>query len=460
MADPAPTRQSRFAKVLKSREVIALSFGAMIGWSWVLMTGVWLTEAGTLGTLIAFLGGGLAITLIGLTYSELAAAMPKAGGEHIYTRRALGSRWSFVCTWALLFSYLNVCLFESVALPTAVEYLLPQIRLGTLWHVLGADVDLGFVLVGALGSLLVTWSNYVGIRTAAFVQSVVTALILGSGLLLITGAGLQGSAANAEPWLMQGTSGILVVLIMVPAMLIGFDVIPQSAEEIDLPPNRIGRLLVGSVACAVLWYVGVSAAVGFAIPAAELKNSDMATADAASLLWGSSWAGAALVVGGIGGILTSWNAFIVGASRVLFALAESGHIPAAFARLHPKYKTPYIGILTIGALCIIAPLFGRTILVWLINSGSFAVTIAFLFVAISFLVLRRKEPDMPRPFKVSHPNLVGWGAIILSLGLLSAFMPWADSGLGWPHEWGTIVVWALLGVVVLGVTHRAGSGDG
>lgn len=460
MADPAPTSQSRFAKVLKSREVIALSFGAMIGWSWVLMTGVWLTEAGTLGTLIAFLGGGLAITLIGLTYSELAAAMPKAGGEHIYTRRALGSRWSFVCTWALLFSYLNVCLFESVALPTAVEYLLPQIRLGTLWHVLGADVDLGFVLVGALGSLLVTWSNYVGIRTAAFVQSVVTALILGSGLLLITGAGLQGSAANAEPWLMQGTSGILVVLIMVPAMLIGFDVIPQSAEEIDLPPNRIGRLLVGSVACAVLWYVGVSAAVGFAIPAAELKNSDMATADAASLLWGSSWAGAALVVGGIGGILTSWNAFIVGASRVLFALAESGHIPAAFARLHPKYKTPYIGILTIGALCIIAPLFGRTILVWLINSGSFAVTIAFLFVAISFLVLRRKEPDMPRPFKVSHPNLVGWGAIILSLGLLSAFMPWADSGLGWPHEWGTIVVWALLGVVVLGVTHRAGGGDG
>ena len=104
--------QPQFAKVLKSREVIALSFGAMIGWSWVLMTGVWLGEAGTLGTLIAFLAGGLAITLIGLTYSELAAAMPKAGGEHIYTARALGSNWSFVCTWALLFSYLNVCLFE------------------------------------------------------------------------------------------------------------------------------------------------------------------------------------------------------------------------------------------------------------------------------------------------------------------------------------------------------------
>ena len=439
---------SQFKRVLKSREVISLAFGAMIGWSWVLMTGVWLTEAGTLGTLIAFSVGGFAITLIGLTYSELASAMPKAGGEHIYTHRALGANWSFVCTWALLFSYLNVCLFESVALPTAVEYLLPQIRMGTLWHVLGADVDLGFVIVGAAGAAAVTWVNYLGIRTAAYVQSIVTALIFAAGLLLITGAAFNGAAANAAPWIASPATGILAVLIMVPAMLIGFDVIPQSAEEIDVPPNRIGRLLVVSVMCAVLWYVLVSAAVGFAIPSAQLGAAQMATADAASGVWNSTTAGTILVLGGIAGILTSWNAFIVGASRVMYALAESGFLPAAFSRLHPKYNTPYVGILTIGALSIVAPLFGRTILVWLINSGSFAVTIAFLFVAISFLVLRRREPDMPRPFKVSHPNLVGYGAVALSLGLLSAFLPWSDSALVWPDEWLTIVIWSVLGVLV------------
>ena len=179
----------------------------------------------------------------------------------------------------------------------------------------------------------------------------------------------------------------------------------------------------------------------------------MATADAASSLWSGSWAGTILVLGGIGGILTSWNAFIVGASRVLFALAESGFVPAAFARLHPKYHTPYVGILTIGILSIFAPLFGRTILVWLINSGSFAVTIAFVFVAISFLVLRRTEPDMPRPFRVSHPNLVGYGAVVLALGLLSAFLPWSDSALVWPDEWMTIMIWTILGVL-LWLRHR------
>ena len=449
----ATAQSSRFAKVLKRREVITLSFGAMIGWSWVLMTGVWLNEAGTLGTVIAFSVGGLAIALIGLTYSELASAMPRAGGEHIYTQRALGSTWSFVCTWALLFSYLNVCLFEAVALPTAVSYLLPDIRLGTLWNVLGSDVDLGFVLIGAGAAAVVTWVNYLGIRTAAIVQTVVTGLIVCAGLLLFAGAAFNGDIANAEPWIATPVSGVLAVLIMVPAMLVGFDVIPQSAEEIDLPADQVGKLLVISVFCAVAWYLFITASVGLALTQQQQAESGMATADAAASLWshiaGGTWAGMFLVLGGIGGIMTSWNAFIVGASRVLFALAESGHVPAVFMRLHPKYKTPYVGILTIGILSMFAPLFGRTILVWLINSGSFAVTIAFVFVALSFLALRRNEPEMPRPFKVSHPNLVGYGAVLLALALLSAFFPWSDSALSWPEEWMTIVVWSVLGALLL-----------
>lgn len=426
----------------------------MIGWSWVLMTGVWLTSAGTTGTLIAFSIGGFAVCLIGLTYSELASAMPRAGGEHIYTQRALGANFSFVCTWALLFSYINVCLFEAVALPAAIEYLVPDIRLGTLWNVLDADVDLGFVIIGVLGSVLVTWSNYVGIRTATLVQTIVTILIILSGLLLIGGAGLSGDSSNIQNFSEPAVTGILVVLIMVPGMLIGFDVIPQSAEEINLAPKKIGLLLIVSVMCAVLWYVAISASVGLALPSQEVSSSSMATADAAASLWGGSWAGTVLVLGGVGGILTSWNAFIVGASRVVFALSESGHLPPVFSKIHPKYQTPYAAILAIGLLSCVAPLFGRTILVWLINTGSFAVTIAFLCVAISFLVLRKKEPDMERPFKVSHPNLVGYGAICLSLGLLSAFFPWSPSALAWPEEWSTLLIWGLLGSVILFFSNR------
>ncbi|MEZ5596086.1 MAG: APC family permease [Pseudomonadales bacterium] len=441
-------RDVSFSRVLRRRDVIALSFGAMIGWSWVLMTSHWIQNAGSVGTLIAFVAGGVAITLVGLTYSELAAAMPQAGGEHVYSERALGRNWSFVCTWAILFAYVNVCLFEAVALPTAIEYLLPVIRLGTLWTVLDAPVDAGFVIVGVFFSLVVTGVNYVGIRAAAIFQTVATLLIVVAGLLLITGAIAFGETANAEPWIAIPATGILSVLIMVPAMLVGFDVIPQSAEEIDLPPHLIGRLLIVSVAVAVLWYVAIAFSVALGLDAAARAQSTMATADAASALWGHPWAGSLLVLGGIGGILTSWNAFIVGGSRVLFALAESGQAPAVFSRLHPTHHTPYIGIATIGVLSMIAPLFGRTILVWLIDAGSFGVMLAFLFVAISFLVLRKREPDMPRPFSVTWPRTVGWGAVVLSILLLCAFLPGSPSALVWPWEWGVILVWAALGVIV------------
>jgi len=218
-----------FARVLRAHDVFTLAFGAMIGWSWVLLTGYWVETAGSLGTLIAFLAGGSVIVLIGLTYAELAAALPEAGGEHVWTWRGLGPGWSFVCTWSLLMAYVNVCLFEAIALPTAIEYLLPQIRIGTLWQMQGADVDLGFVLVGAASAILMTLVNLLGIRTAARLQTIGIVMILFSGAMLLVGAFSFGEVSRAEPWIATPATGIMVVLIMVPTLLVGFDVIPQSA---------------------------------------------------------------------------------------------------------------------------------------------------------------------------------------------------------------------------------------
>jgi amino acid transporter len=447
----------RFAKVLRNREVITLAFGAMIGWSWVLMTGLWVEEAGSLGTLIAFAVAGLAIALIGLTYSELVSAMPQAGGEHVYTHRGLGPGWSFFCTWALLLAYVNVCLFEAVALPTAVEYLAPNIRIGTLWTVFDAEVDLGFVLIGAGASMVITVVNVLGIKPAAWFQTIAFSMIMLAGVLLVIGAISFGDTGHAKPWIGVPATGILSVLIMVPALLVGFDVIPQSAEEINLPPRRIGMLLVVSVFLAVLWYGLISFSVAVSMPRDALVSSSMATGDAAASLWGHPTAGSLLVLGGVAGILTSWNAFVIGASRLLFALAKSGMVPAVFGRLHPRFHTPYVGIISIGLLACLAPLFGRTVLVWLVDAGGFATIVAYLFVPIAFLALRRKEPDLPRPFTVSHPNLVGMGAVVLAIALITAYLPGSPSALIWPYEWVTITTWSILGVILY-LRFRAGAG--
>ncbi len=437
----------KFKKTIARRGVLALAFGAMIGWSWVLLTGEWLLRAGLLGTAIAFLIGGLAVIFISLTYAELAAAMPEVGGEHVYTARALGKGASFVTGWAIVMAYINVCVFESAALPTALEYLFPDLRYGHLYNVRGTEVYLSLVAIGILGAVLMTTINYLGIKFAVFVQTLATSLVLVVGALFLAGALGHELEGTRIPLFSAGTAGILAVLVMVPVLMIGFDVIPQSAEEINLAPGHIGKLLVVSVCMAVLWYIGITLAVGVSLDVTALSASSMATADAMANVWVSEPAGSLMIIAGIAGILTSWNAFIIGGSRVLYAMSDAGMIPKPFSYLHPRYKTPVVSILFIGILSCISPFFGRTVLVWLVNAGSLMVVVAYGFVALAFLKLRRDEPDMPRPFKVRHGKLVGGVALLMSIALGFLYLPFSPSGLLWPYEWMVVLTGTALGVV-------------
>jgi amino acid transporter len=441
--------QGHLVRVIKRREVLTLAFGAMIGWSWVALTGGWIEEAGSLGAMAAFAIGGVTVMLVGFTYAELAAAMPQVGGEHVYSYRALGRRASFLCTWAILLAYVSVVTFEAVALPTVVEYLFPDFSRGYLWTVAGWDVNATWVAVGAVAAVVMTLINVIGIRTAARVQMLVTILILLAGIVLVSGAVVSGDAANMRPFFHDSYKGILGVLVIVPTMMVGFDVIPQSAEEIDLPFELIGKLLVLSILMAIGWYMLIIWGVSMGLSGTARDAASLPTADAASALTGSHWGGKVLILGGIGGILTSWNAFLIGGSRALYALAQAGQLPAWLGVLHPRFNTPHRAVIFIGVLSMLAPLLGRQALVWLVDAGSFGVIVAYAFVALSFLALRRREPDLPRPYKVRYWRATGIGAFVMSCAIALLFMPFSPAALIWPYEWLIVGGWWLLGLVLM-----------
>jgi amino acid transporter len=125
----------------------------------------------------------------------------------------------------------SVVAFEAVALPTVVEYLAPGFGRGYLWTIAGWDVTLTWVLVGVVAAVFITTINILGIRTAARLQLLATVMILLVGVLLVGGGAGNGEAQNLQPLFDNGAKGLLGVLIMVPFMFVGFDVIPQSAEE-------------------------------------------------------------------------------------------------------------------------------------------------------------------------------------------------------------------------------------
>lgn len=436
------------AKTLSNLDVLALGFGAMIGFGWVVLTDSWLLDAGTGGAAIAFIVGGFIMAIVGLTYSELTAAMPKAGGAQNFILRAMGPHPAFIGSWAIVGCYITIVAFEAVAIPNTAEYIFPGLSQIPLWEIAGFEVNLTWALVGVGCAVVLTWINILGVKVAGVIQTWVVIFLLIIGIMLITGAFVGGEVGNMEPWFTPGVGGFFAVMVVVPFMYVGFDVIPQSAEEVKVPPYQIGKLVVISVMMATAWYVLVILASSSALPLSALESVNIATADAMGNMFNSEIMAKVLIAGGIAGILTSWNSLLIGASRMIFAMGRTGMIPAWFAKLHPKYKTPINALLLIGVLSAIAPFFGHAMLGWAVDSGSPMIVITYILVSLSFVLLRKKEPDMARPMRVGGSGnfgvVIGIVAVVLCIGLFSLYMPGMPAAMGW-QPWIIFGSWWILG---------------
>ncbi|MFC3881198.1 APC family permease [Algoriphagus namhaensis] len=441
---------SKFNRVLGKWDIFTLSFGAMIGWGWVVLTNEWILTAGVLGAILAFCIGGFVVALVGLTYAELTSAMPKVGGEHVFSYRGLGLDASFFCTWFIILGYVSVCAFEAVALPVVLDTILPLSEGEPIWSFQGSPIYLDWVLIGVLGSVLIGVINFFGVKSAAFIQTLFTLFILIAGLMLIFGSFFSSEQANApiEVWETgKLSSGLLAVIVMTPFMFVGFDVIPQAAEEINLPFKQIGKILILSVLLAICWYTAIIYSVGSTLSTRELEVSSLAPADAMQKIYSGVWAKNLLILAGLAGIITSWNSFFVGATRAIYAMGHSGMLPKAFAILHPKFKSPITAIAFVTFTSILATLFGEEAMGWLVNAGGLGIVTSWTLVALSFYKLRKKEPMLPRPFKVSYGKWVGVSAFICSLGLFYLYLPGNPSALN-SIEWTIVASWLFIGLLL------------
>jgi len=197
-----------------------------------------------------------------------------------------------------------------------------------------------------------------------------------------------------------------------------------------------------------VFYLLIVFGVTMGLSESELATTSLATADAMVNLLGNQLFGTVLVLGGVAGIITSWNAFIIGASRILFAMSEKGMVPKWFGFIHPKYKTPTNAILFLGALAFFAPLLGRPALVWIVNAGGTGIIVGYLIVSIAFMKLRKTEPDLHRPYKINKWKTTGISAILLSVIFLAFYLPGMPAALTWPYEWLILAGWTLIGFLL------------
>lgn len=450
-------KSSEFDKVLGAWDILVIAFGAMIGWGWVVSSGDWIQTGGVIGAAIGFVIGGIMVFFVGLTYSELTSAMPQCGGEHVFSHRAMGPMGSFICTWAIVLGYVSVVCFEACALPTIITYIFPGFLKGYLYTVAGFDVYASWLAVAVLMSIFMTYINIRGVKTAAILQTILTVIIGGVGIVLIVASAIRGDVSNmaGQAFLGDSTGSIvktvLAVAVMTPFYFIGFDVIPQAAEEIDVPLKKIGKILVLSIVMAVVFYALIILAVGHVMSATDIASSQngtgLVTADAMGKAFNSTIMAKVIIIGGMCGIATSWNSFLMGGSRAMYSMAESYMIPYMFAKLHPKYKTPVNALYLIGFLSCVAPFAGRKMLVWIVDAGNFGCCIAYCMVSISFIILRLKEPNMDRPYKVANYKVVGTIAVLMSGFMVVMYLiPGSGAALVW-QEWLMAGGWCVLGVI-------------
>ena len=178
-----------------------------------------------------------------------------------------------------------------------------------------------------------------------------------------------------------------------------------------------------------------------------MEGAGLVTANAMEKVFRSAVMAKVIIIGGLCGIVTSWNSFLIGGSRAIFSMAESGMLPKGFSKLDPKYKTPVNALLIIGVLSFISPFFGRTMLIWISDAASFACCLAYCIVAMSFLVLRKKEPKMERPYKIKHYKFVGVTAVILSGFMVVMYMLPGSGCTLTMEEWIITGGWAILGII-------------
>lgn len=450
-------KKSEFNKVLNAWDILVIAFGAMIGWGWVVSTGGWIEKGGVIGAALGFAIGGIMIFFVGLTYAELTAAMPQCGGEHVFSYRAMGATGSFICTWMIVLGYVSVACFEACAFPTIITYLWPGFLKGYMYTVAGFDIYASWLITAIVIAFLIMLINVIGAKTAAILQTVLTCIIGGAGILLIVASVINGTVDNLDGQIFAGTTAgvnikaIIGVAAMSPFYFIGFDVIPQAAEEINVPPKKIGNILILSVVLAVIFYAFVIIAVGFVMNPGDIIASQEATglvtADAMAAAFNTKIMAKVIIVGGMCGIVTSWNSFLLGGSRAMYSMAESYMIPKFFAKLHPKHKTPVNALILIGILTMLAPFAGRKMLVWISDAGNFGCCFAYCMVALSFMILRKKEPDMPRPYKVPCYKFFGTMAVIMSGFMVAMYCIPGSGGNLILQEWLMVLGWSALGVV-------------
>lgn len=440
--------QGSFKRNMRPIDVWGLALGAIIGWGCFVLPGTdFLPKAGPVGTAAGMLTGALLIIVIALSYGYLIRKYPISGGEFIYTKEALGKTHAFVCGWSMIIAYWSLVPLNATALAMISRYLFPGIiQRGLLYEVAGWDVYAGEVAVASFFIILIAVINIYGIKQTAWLQTSI-ALTLVGGIFIITALVLLSDPDfdNLAPAFPEGRrwwKGVFSIVAMAPWAYIGFDCIPQSAEEYNFSHKRSTRIMIQAILIAAVLYILITGvtAMGYQPWQKLLQNK--------SAYWPTGFVvknglgSAGLVLLGIAmfcAVISGMNAFYISTSRLMYALADHGALPKIFGHL-VKRGTPRNAIIFVMFMSLSAPWFGREVLSWIVDMTSAGAAVVFAYTTISAAIIAKRH-------KHRQQMWIGLIGCIFSLFFLSLLIVPGMPGHLTLESQVCLGIWIVLGII-------------
>jgi APA family basic amino acid/polyamine antiporter len=456
-------------RVMGAGDLVMLAIGAVIGAG--IFSSIGTAAAGEVlpsgevvrlgagpALVLSFLLLGLVCGLAALCYAELAAMIPQAGSAYAYSYATLGELVAWIIGWDLILEYAVGNMAVAIAwsgyftsLLTAFNIHLPDYLthgyrtallssdpavhalLQTAPRIAGVPLLLNvpaFVIV-----MLITWLLYIGVKESIRANNIMVIVkLVVLGLFVVIGA-MHINADNFVPFAPNGWSGVHQGAAIVFFAYIGFDAISTAAEETRDPQRNMPVGILGGLAICTVIYIVVGIVATGLVPYQQLRASDPLAQ--ALQLAGLETAGAIVAFGAVVSITAVLLVFQYGQPRIFFAMARDGLLPAWASRVHPRYRTPHVTTLATGIIVALGALvMDENEIYDLTNIGTLS---AFAIVCIGVLVLRRTDPDRPRPFRVPALPLVALSGAAACLYVM----------FGLPTQaWERFGVWLAVGLLI------------
>lgn len=398
--------ENHLRKELSLMQVIAMAAGGMIA-AWMVEMIYWFELSGA-GSFWALLTTGVLVIPLGLVYSELSSMLPFAGGENVWISNAFGWDVGWYFNWALYLLYIFAMPNVAYGVATMVNFFYPmsftQIKLLALVILLAWFV-ISYLRVGNLGKLqsLLFW--------------VMVSVCLYTAITFIVSP--EWEYSNLQPWFPQGVGGFGAAVGILIFKYIGFDMIPQLVEESNFPRKDQWKAYLGAVLLTFLVYGLAIVSNGGIVTREWILQTDIIDPKVAVLI-GKDYLAILIVTVGILGTITTLTGFWLSAARTLYGAARQRQLPEIFMKLN-KNGQPIYGNIAVAVFAIYFAVFSPEAWVqYMYTVYALVAGIVYLFVSLSFILLRKKHPEWERPFKIKAGMFIGVLSVAFTIWVIIA----------------------------------------